>query len=309
MRPNRIKRVSLQLVCALALPTSFAGCNVGDNEGYCCDTEPETVTLDFAVRAFHNTGTELTSEDVDDVVLFVYDEDLHFQKSVDAHVGQSVSIEVPAGMDIHVVGWGNLDKEMHDFDEPEVGEHLSDHSIDLRTHDGTRAPTPVHSPDDLFRGDVTVQQERQDGEFTMALSREVGSMTITIRGLRRGTAPTDDYSVVVHGLSTGIDFTGDQTGGDQTSYHPAGLFGGGGVADEYYVPVFNMLPSSGMQIDIYRGSELIGSVTTDSSGKYIHVGQGIQTNILIDFGGGDNASLGVSVSLTDWGEDELWREF
>lgn len=297
------------LMYLAALTAITAGCTKEDRD-VCEGKAPETTSLTFTVKAYHNTGTELTKEDVSHVMLYVFDHGLHFLKNVDAVVGEPVTIEVPAGEDAHVIAWGNLGDEMQKCTDPTVGTHIGDFCVDLVEHTFTRAPSPVRSPDDLFRGQVTAYSEQHEqGEFTIPIVREVGSMTVTIRGLRRYAGFNDEnYSIVVHGLSSSIDFLGNQTG-DPTNYHPTGSFGGNGVAGEYYVPVFNLLPSSGMQIDIYHDTELIESVTTDSSGKYIHVGQGIQTNILIDFGIGGDASLNVRLSITDWGNDELWKVF
>lgn len=291
----------MKYLCLMLLCASLCGC-IAEDMGDC---PPDTAVFGVTVRAFHNSGAQLDSTVVDDVRVFVYDEELCFLKSVEARLDSSTFIEVPGGMDVHLVAWGNLDGDTHQFKEPQAGEHLSLHCVDLMDNSRTRAQAmDMLSPGDLFRGELKVMEEEQENLHTISLSREVGSMTVTVRGAKEKFGfDDDDYWVDILGVTQSIDFSGDQTGTDPISYNPEGAF----ATQDYFVPAFNLLPATEITIELYHGTELLDTVRRDAAEQSINVVQGQQTNVLIEY---DNSvRLDVRLSITDWGKNELWSKF
>jgi len=297
MTVNKLFHVPLRLLCVLMLALSVTGCIKEDSDD--CP-----VNHTFTVRAYDHAGTELGRDEVGDVSLYVFDGDLCFVERIDTHVGQNVTLQAPAGGDIHLVGWGNLGGGSQSCTQPNVGDPKDACFVSLLPH--TRAGGHCLSPDDLFRGEITLTPQEQSGAKEMPIYRETGSMTITIRNLQSYAGFSDtDYSVVVRETHSALDFYG-QRSGDKTAYRPAGSFVTTGGPQEYFVPSFNMIPeNTGIYIDIYHGTQLIATVAADKAGNAITVEKGKLTNVLIDF----RALISVSVALTDWGKYQLWKEF
>lgn len=297
----RIMNVASRIMLIFAFPLMMTGC-IMENLEEC------SVDYNFKVKAYSSLGDEeLNRDDVRDIRLYIFDEEMRFIKSMDTRLGEPISIEIPKSEDIHVVGWGNMGGGSPNVIEPAVGDIMSDCFISLSKYDGTRSSVKVLPPDDLFRGYVTVtrQQQQQGSEILLPIYREVGSMTVTVRGLKRYAGfDDDDYYIVAHGKFDGIDFSGNLMGG-KTAYHPSGSFVMNGGKEEYYVPSFNMLPTEDIIIDVYHGTELIMSVLRHSEGDAIFCERSTLTNVLIEA----NTTLDVSVSITDWGEETLWKEF
>lgn len=72
------------------------------------------------------------------------------------------------------------------------------------------------------------------------------------------------------------------------------------------VTAFNILPTEEeLRIDIYHRGVLQTTVISDSNGKPLRVSEGRLLNVLVDFDG----AISVEVKVTDWGKQEIWKEF
>lgn len=296
MTVKSIKKELLRIMCLAALALSVTSCLKEDLTD-CYDS------YTLKVKAYNNEGGVLTRKDVQDVILYVFDSDYHFVERIDTRVEESVTITTKNKKGLHIVGWGNLGSNLQDYTDPEVGTHKDECQVSLLA-DARRANFAL-SPADLFRGEITVGKEERKGETILPVYRETGSMTITVRNLKPFAGFDDDnYSVVVRETASAIDFSGSHSG-EMVSYAPDGLFVLNSGKEDYYVPPFNKLPSSGLYIDIYHGTRLVVSVSADNAGNAIKVEKGLLTNVLIDL----KALVSVSLSLTPWGEEQFWKEF
>lgn len=294
---KRITNVSLRMTSnVLALALLMSGCLKENTDD--CD-----VSHTLTVRAYDNSGVELTQGEVSDVRLFVFDAGLRFVERIDTQVGQKVTVKATGDGDMHVIGWGNLGGGQEDSATPVAGEHINNCLVSLKP--AMQTSTYVLSPDDLFRGGITVPANEKSGDKILPVYRETGSMTITVRNLKTFAGYDDDnYSIAVRETYSVIDFYG-KLSGDKVGYRPEGSFVANGNKVEYYAPAFNMLPEESIRLDIYHGTQLIATVSNDSSGNPIIVQKGVLTNVLIELG----AQLSVSVALTDWGNEQVWKEF
>lgn len=304
---RKLKTISSRLVCFLALVALATSCLKEDRTD--CDT-PRTFTL--TVRAYDNSGDEVAESEVKEVRLFVFDADMCLTEYIDTQVGQSVTVVVPKGEDAHVVGWGNLVGGLQNYTSPVVGMHKSDFIVSPLPD--TRAVSYAQSPDDLFMGDITIEPAEQEGEKILPIYRQMGSMTVLVRGLKQYAGfSSDDYRIIVHETPSAMDFYGKFTG-SMVAYRPQGSFVTNSGEEELHAPAFNLAPTDAeMYIDIYHDTQLVASVSDNTNGSKIAVSRGELTNVLIVFTGKgtleDPAVITVSVSLTGWGDEQVWKVF
>ena len=283
----------------MALTASFVGCVKEDMDD--CD-----IPYSLTVRAYERgTNNELSTGDVSDLTLFVFDKELRFTHKIETALGQRVDLSAKRREDLHIVAWGNLTQGRQSYTDPQVGDHLDDCFVELDAR--TRAVSYVHSPGDLFRGDLTIAASDLEGDKTLPIHREVGSMEIILRDLKGFSGFNDeDFHVEVRETFSAIDFRGQYTG-DAVAYLPGGVFRtNAGGRQEYYVEAFNLLSNeTGVYIDIYHGSDLIATASMDGQSNPLVVEKDKLTHVLIDL----KAGISVSVALTDWEGDYIWKEF
>ena len=297
MTVKRIINVLQRVLCLLAFTTSFWGCIKEDLDD-CNDR------YSLTVRAYaYESGRELDADVVTDLSLFIFDRESRFLYKVETAIGQKVVVTGPKDENLYIVAWGNLRQGHQNYTDPQPGDPLADCFVELQIQ--TRSETYALSPGDLFRGMITLTADNRTDDKMLPIYREVGSLTVTIRNLKGFTGYNDeDFHIVVRETQSWIGFEGTAAG-EKVSYLPDGSFAEGGNAN-YNVPAFNLLSmKSGVNIDIYHGSERITTVSTDREAYPITIEKGQLTNVLIEL----RASLGVSMELTDWGNNYIWKEF
>ena len=298
MTVKRIIDVPLRVLCLWVFTTSFAGCIKEDLDD-CEDL------YSLTVRAYaYESGNELEADEVTDLSLFIFDRESRFLYKVETAIGQKVAITGPKDEDLHIVAWGNLRQGHQSYTDPQPGERLADCFVELQAQ--TRAETYALSPGDLFRGVITLTADNRTDDKILPIYREVGSLTVTIRNLKGFTGYNDEnFHIVVRETYSRIGFDGIAAG-DMMTYLPDGLFTAGSGNEDNNVPAFNLLPTElGVHIDIYHGDELITTISTDREGHPITIEKGQLTNVLIEL----RTNLGVSIELTDWGNNYMWKEF
>lgn len=304
---------SFWLWCLFALPVLLAGCTKHETEE---EPEEEPVPYIVNIKASDYMGGELTGDEVTEVKLFLFDGNNHFLRQVDTRVGESVSIEVPPE-GLQLVSWGNLTDGRQHYTIPTAGMHVDDCFVELLPHTLSQSTGYSLSPGTLFRGSLRLAGKLKPFDTeTLTLYRQVGSLAITIR---RSTGTVgyfaDDFRVVVRETFNRISFAGELQG-TKTGYLPEGEVVLNAGVEEYHIPSFNILPSEKkLFVDIYRGGERVVTVEQDSGGNPIQLEAGRLTNVLIDLKElpdpepGAPLAVGVSVVLTAWGEEVLWKSF
>ena len=294
---KRTTNVLLRLLCCITAASIVTGCLKED-----VDDCPQVYLL--TVKAYNESGTELGMSTVSDVSLFIFDNATRFVRQINTQLNESVTVEAPAGEDIHIVGWGNLAGGGQTYVQPAVGDLLANCFVELQTT--SRAASYVLSPGELFRGQIAIAASERSGDKELPIYLEVGSMSITIRNLKTFAGYNDNnYSVIIQETYSDIGFDG-HTAGDKVAYIPAGSFVTNGGKEEYSVPTFNMVSEeAGVRIEIYHGTTLIATISQDNAGRPIKVEKGKLTNVVIDL----QRSLDVNVSINDWGNSGGQKEF
>jgi hypothetical protein len=296
MTLRRITYIPLRLLCLLALAASFAGC-LKENLDDCY-----YMTIQACERG---SDVELNIDNVKDLSLFIFDEDFRFMYKIETGIREKVTILRPKNKDLNIVGWGNLKQGAQTFAGPKPGDLLADCFVGLKPRVRASETLYADSPDDLFRGELSIAGDDRKNDKVLLVYREVGSLTTTLRHLKAFTGYNDNnFSIADRETFSMMDFSGRMMGG-MIAYQPAGSFVNNGGREEYYVPSFNMFPrETGVRIDIFHGGDLVATVSTDRSGNPLIIEKGKLTNVLIDL----NASVNVSVELTDWGHNYVWKE-
>lgn len=271
---------------------------------------PHPAVLDIGVVDVE--GEDITGEGaVDALSLYIFDNRQRFLRIVGARVGESLNLYFPDQDTLHVVSWGNLSSDRQRLPQLEVGTPMSEAVVRLIE----AQPTPsraaatravVESPDDLFYSyDVIVLKSGERTTYELKMSRTVGSMAVTMRNLQSYANRYDEhYSLLVRETYDGIDFYGRLTG-NKVGYRPAAKFN---EQQEFIAPLFNLLPShaeGNIEIDVYHESTLVTTVKNDSDGHPLRVLRGQVLNVLVDF----RLEVSVEVSITPWGETQVWKEF
>lgn len=300
-RTKKIKQVNTVWLCLLCICAGLfmAGCIDEDRDG--CHT-----TYTLMVKAYDVNQQELPAAEVSDVSLFVFDGNGAFVERIDTRTHEDITIQATPGEGMHLVAWGNVGDECHAYSAMLPGDPKDRGFLYL-------LPDPLRelhslSPDDLFLGEKDIPTpEQAGGRIVLPVYRQVGSLAITVRRLKAFTGfDDDDYSVVVKGTRSVLDFSG-QLSGDPVAYRPEGSF----IIheddrDEFHVPPFHLFPEEdALSIEIYYGSQLVASVSENADGTPVTIQTEMLTNVLIDL----RTTVNVSISLTPWGEEQIWKEF
>ncbi|MDC2175181.1 FimB/Mfa2 family fimbrial subunit [Bacteroides thetaiotaomicron] len=299
MKQRKTKIALCSIMTLLGVAFSITSCIREDRSD--CMTE-----FTFTVKAYGSSGAELTSEEVGDVRLFVFNgSTLRLVECINTHIGEVVTISSFFNEDIHIVGWGNLEGGAEKCAEMIPGSHKNQGKISLLPF--TRGAYCACTPDDLFRGEISVFKSEQEGNKIIPIKREVGSMRITVRSLKLpgSTLQDEDFRILVKETGSLIDFYGTVKG-DKIYYSPLGSFVTNAGREEYYTPPFNMLPEpEGVTVEVYRDGQLLASVSKDKLNNPIAVNKDLLTNVVIDLSG----SVSVTMSITEWGNEQMGKEF
>lgn len=268
-------------------------------------------TCTLEVRAYTCVDGEDASGDVDDVNLYLFDDDMLFMECIATRVGEKINVRIPQNKSVTAVAWGNLDCGNQTKPVFEPGDPIENGSVDLIRLMATRATNGVTSPDDLFYGAITIVYDEMAAiegfelpfhvNEILPIYRKTGRMNITIRGLRQHFGFDDsEYTVRINASNRAVGFDGDLLIGE-VFYLPEGEFDKWG---EFHSPSFNMLPGTGMTVDILHDGTLLATVSATDYMNVINVLEGLTTNLFIDYLRQQN----VLLEITDWNEITIWKE-
>lgn len=287
-------------VLVTVLVTAFvaAGCIKEDLTG--C-YEPK---FTLQVRAFDADGKEVGSETVKDVTLYIFDENKKFIDSRQVTLWESVILDYPDHDTLTLVAWGNCKQGHQTMPALQKGDYLETAFVSLiQTQARKISLIPeAGSPDDLFHGIVNITTDDASGK-QLDIRRKTSGVVITTRYLKEYVGTTEgEFSYSLRKSSDKLDFYGKPNGMD-ISYCPDASFNG---TDDFVSSIFNILPTDAdIKIDIFHQDVLQTTIVSDNQGRPIRAVEGRLLNVFINFKG----NISVSVSVTRWGEKEIWKEF
>lgn len=287
-------------VLVTVLVTAFvaAGCIKEDLTG--C-YEPK---FTLQVRAFDADGKEVGSETVKDVTLYIFDENKKFIDSRQVTLWESVILDYPDHDTLTLVAWGNCKQGHQTMPALQKGDYLETAFVSLIQPQARKISLipEAGSPDDLFHGIVNITTDDASGK-QLDIRRKTSGVVITTRYLKEYVGTTEgEFSYSLRKSSDKLDFYGKPNGMD-ISYCPDASFNG---TDDFVSSIFNILPTDAdIKIDIFHQDVLQTTIVSDNQGRPIRAVEGRLLNVFINFKG----NISVSVSVTRWGEKEIWKEF
>lgn len=251
------------------------------------------------VRAVDTEGNDLT----DSGVLQKADIYLFNQNGFVRMVPEGTSSDFLFGHDrsekITLVAWGNVKTDTLIVTPLILGTSIEDARLQLRKQaEGGDLPIT-----DIFycRTELnnTATRSMREENVTLVMERMAACLSIRTRYLaERYPYEGEDYTFIVRGTGTEVDFTGKITG-ETAGYKPASVTDGKG--DVYAAPfcIFPTGPSQKIEIDIYRGQERICTIAEDNNFLPLYAPAGKQTNIDIDF---RYAEVRAFITIVPWGQ-------
>lgn len=253
------------------------------------------------VKAYDADDADVGSETVKDITLYLFDKGNLFIGSREATLGQTVMLDYPDHDKLLVVAWGNSKQGHQTMPELQIGDHLQTAFLSLLHTTKTILPV-ADSPDDLFYSSKEISSY-DPSVHLIPIKRKISSVIITARHLKEYVADTEgEFQYVVRKSGDKLDFYGKPGGGD-VSYSPDAAFD---KAGDFVSSVFNILPTENdLRVDIYHRGVLKTTIVSDSQGKPLKIVEGKLLNILINLKG----DVSVEISVTPWGEKQIWKEF
>lgn len=294
MQKNK-SRSCLQMLF-ISLVTAFVALGCTKEDLSMCRT-----AYQLSVKAYDADGKELSTQEVKDITLYIFDNNKSFIETRQTQLNTNVSLDYTGHETLTVVAWGNTTQGSHTMPTLKTGDKLDEAFVSL-TRTRTMLPS-ANTPGDLFHGSIEIVLADQKSEQLLPVGRTTSSITITARSLKEfAKASDEDFQYVIRKSSDKLDFYGKPNGED-VSHSPEGSFNDKG---EFITPVFNIFPTDeDIKIDIFHRGVLLTTIIADNQGNPLRAVKGRLLNVLIDFGG----SISVSVSVTPWGEKQIWKDF
>ena len=307
MQKNKFRNC-LQILPVLFLMAFVSASCIKDDLSGCPSPHVSGVTLQ--VKAFDADGNPLDGGTIKDITLYVFNADKTLLDILHVSLSELVTLDYPGHDVLKLVAWGNGRQGGQTLPALRQGDHLETAFVSL-IQPQTRITYPVAgSPDDLFYGTIDIQTSADGLSATDALSarelplrRKVSGVAVTARHLKEYVGSSDgDFHYILRKTGSMLDFYGLPNGTD-VSYRPEASFNDRG---DFVSSTFNILPTEEeLRIDIYHRGVLQTTVISDSNGKPLRVAEGRLLNVLVNFDG----AINVEVKVTDWGKEEIWKEF
>lgn len=298
--------ISLLLIFMIIAVTGM-GC-IKENRTQC--DVPILLTFKAIVNV-NGVDIEVGEDMVKELTLYVFNAKEEFIESHRAKIASTITLSYPNHKELHFVCWANSENDQQIIPNLNVGDKLDESIITLNTESvrSEQEKVVVH-PDNLFHSKKQVViAELGMSTIVMVLRHKVASVSITAKGLNTITSKVDDdYSFVLRSGKKHVNYNGNTQGNDVHHYQDAELKEG-----IHESGIFNILPSnesksgSNIEVDIYKGTELIHVITEDSSGGIIKAKEGELLNIHADFSDVEG-DVTISVAVTPWGEKMIWKE-
>ncbi|PXV65853.1 fimbrillin-A associated anchor protein Mfa1/Mfa2 [Dysgonomonas alginatilytica] len=267
----------------------------------CIKEDVPPCEIAVTVQIAEGSGSADDKSIVNDIVLYIFDENKKFLDTKETQLGKTEILSYPNAGKLTVVAWCNTLNGSIDITSLSPDLFLRDGYARLRR---ISSPNIYQIPDDILFGSAPVINNQSANEYvTLYVARVVASMNITVRNLKKFAGFNDDnYSFVVGTTKTYMDFTG-QYYGNGASYIPESSFN---TQNEFIAKTFRLFPSreENFSVKIFHDGTLIDEVSTDNDGSPLQTIQNKTLNLLIEYNG--SADISVTIKNTEWNQTHQW---
>ncbi len=318
---NCLKAVPGMMFCLAA----FASCHlISDDYSNC----PPGVAVKVTVRAATGVPGEITETDIQNVMLYVFDDAETLLEIIPTEIGKTEYLDYIGWGRLHAVAVANLGSAVR-ITAAEPGKtKLSDIRIALlKENQPDELDGVIHRcADDLFWGSVDIENKNMYEDVTLPVKRVVAGVYVRISGLKRYVgnfaAQASDFHVVLGVQHNTLDFRGQPSFATRAvgdvNHMLTGSFRIVGGWEYLELPIQEapysstgfekiMATDDGMPVSVaihYNGTLLpCGRLTADKTGNPLSLKNGLLNTIEIDFTGSDPDLGFVTVTITalNWG--------
>lgn len=307
MQNNRYNNCISLLLILMVIAFTGVGCTKEDRS-QCGD---DSILLTFkAVINVNGEDVVAEKDEIKELTLYVFSANEKFLEAHSIQIDSTISLFYPDHEELHLVCWGNSVNNQQIVPVLSIGDKLDESLITLNTENagGTQEKVTNH-PDDLFHSVKNIIiKDVKSSTVVMILRHKVASVSIIAKGLAGYSRAENEnnFNYVLRSGKKHANFNGVTEGNDVHHTQNAEIENG-----THKSGIFNILPSANnIEIDIYKGTAFIHTISKDSEGNFIIAKEGELLNIYADFsnGGLGDGSVNVSVKTTSWGEEEIWKD-
>jgi hypothetical protein len=252
----------------------------------------------LVLKALSDGKDVTTKGDVENVTLFVFDENYDFveTKTIDkATVLNRRTIQIAAGATkkITVVAWAGLDNSKEEVSSLNQNDILTDLRVQLKQNSGQ----VTTSPGDLFYGQISINRTsvtRSEDAQVLSIERKVAEFSLSTTGIatKFGTTEGDFYYKIKTSTSM-INHNGEITGESVEYILPATVNAEGNLTADNIV----VLPSIDVTVELYRDDILVLSSKNLRNAQELSINASQQLNIVFDI-----CKANLSLVVAAWGQ-------
>jgi hypothetical protein len=244
-------------------------------------------------------GKDITTKgDVENVTLFVFDENYDFveTKSIDKATvlnRRTIQIAADATEKITVVAWAGLNNNKEEVSSLNQNSILTDLRVQLKQNNGQ----VTTSPGDLFYGQISIDRAsvtRSEDAQVLSIERKMAEFSLTTTGIAKKFGTTEgDFYYKIRTSTSMINHNGEVKGESVEYILPATVNAAGNLtADNIAV-----LPSADVTIELYRDDILILSSKNVRNSQELSISASQQLNIVFDI-----CKANLSLVVAAWGQ-------
>ena len=289
------------LLMLLLLPFMVSGC-IKDNMDDCYKF-PAILALAEATVG----GTPVNLQDVQDVVLYIFDQDGKFLDRIVVSINERTELDYPDATNLTIVGFANVSETNELITQLTLDSYEQDGKITLKKLQDYLSQPIYNSPSDIFWGEIDILNDRKAGETTtLSVKRIVSGVNVKIRGIKEYVSATDeDFRIVVSTDYNAVNFEGDAERGG-ANYMPAGGTFSSQSPSQLDIPTFRILSTlqgSPVTVKIYYKNVLVDTVTKDSDGNPLIAYNGKLLEVRINYIG----HVTVTIRTSEWDKESIWH--
>lgn len=280
----------------LSLVLSFTSCSTdssNDVDTIVTETiEKSESPFSIVLKAKNSEGVDITTKgDVNDVTLFVFDQQDNFVKQINISksslLNRSViDIQCPNTEKITVIAWSGISPNNENISAMSQANIISDLEVSLKSNNGVAT-----HPSDLFHGQTTINRNNTKTNSTneLVIARKTAIFNLTTKGLDDKNC---EYYYKIKNSKGSLNYQGEISGDEVEYLIPANFDNKGNLVASSQT----ILPADQVVIELYKNGNLLFSNKNDQKNEILSAKAGKQLDITFKYAG----DISTNVVITDW---------